>query len=100
MPAWALRPDGIALAVRVTPRASRDILAAGTADHFAARLAAPPVDGAANEALIALVAKTFGVPKRAVALVAGDSARLKRLQISGDGTLLAKIAASLYEAAP
>ena len=100
MPAWALRPDGIALAVRVTPRASRDILAAGTADHFAARLAAPPVDGAANEALIALVARTFGVPKRAVALVAGDSARLKRLQISGDAALLAEIAASLYEAAP
>jgi uncharacterized protein YggU (UPF0235/DUF167 family) len=40
------------------------------------------------------------VPKRAVTLVAGDTARLKRLQISGDAALLAKIAASLYEAAP
>jgi len=99
MPAWAVRPDGIALAVRVTPRSSRDILAAGTDDHFAARLAAPPVDGAANDALIALVARVFEVPKRAVTLVAGDTARLKRLQISGDAVLLAKIAASLYEAA-
>ena len=99
MPAWAVRPDGIALAVRVTPRSSRDILAAGTDDHFAARLAAPPVDGAANDALVALVARVFEVPKRAVTLVAGDTARLKRLQISGDAALLAKIAASLYEAA-
>jgi len=100
MPAWAVRPDGIALAVRVTPRSSRDILAAGTDDHFAARLAAPPVDGAANDALVTLVARVFEVPKRAVTLVAGDTARLKRLQISGDAALLAKIAASLYEAAP
>lgn len=99
MPAWAVRPDGIALAVRVTPRSSRDILAAGTDDHFAARLAAPPVDGAANDAMIALVARVFEVPKRAVTLVAGDTARLKRLQISGDAVLLAKIAASLYEVA-
>lgn len=100
MAAWALRPDGLALAVRVTPRAARDSLAAGTAEHFAARLNAPPVEGAANAALIVLVAKAFGVPKRAVTLVAGDTARLKRLHIAGDAVLLAKIAASLYEAAP
>ena len=94
------RPDGIAIAVRVTPRSFRDIFAAGTDDHFAARLTAPPVEGAANDALIALVAKAFGVPKRAVTLLAGETARLKRLTISGDAALLAKIAASLYEAAP
>jgi len=100
MPAWVSRPDGIVLAVRVTPRSSRDLLAAGTDEHFAARLAAPPVDGAANEALVALVARTFGVPRRAVTLVAGETARLKRLHISGEPELLAKRAASLYEAAP
>ncbi len=100
MPAWAPRPDGIALAVRVTPRSSRDSLVAGTADYFAARLTAPPVEGAANQGLVALVAKAFGVPKRAVTLVAGDTARLKRLHVAGDVASLAKIAASLYEAAP
>ena len=100
MPAWTLRPDGLALAVRVTPRASRESLAAGTTEHFAARLNAPPVEGAANAALILLVAKAFGVPKRDVTLVAGDTARLKRLHIAGDTAVLAKIAASLYEAAP
>ncbi|MES2452212.1 MAG: DUF167 family protein [Pseudomonadota bacterium] len=100
MPAWGLRPDGIAIAVRVTPRSSRDSLAAGTEEHFAARLAAPPVEGAANVALIALVARAFGVPKRDVRLTAGETARLKRLFISGDAASLAEIAASHYEAAP
>lgn len=94
------RPDGIAIAVRVTPRSSRDRLAAGTDEHFAAWLAAAPVEGAANEALIALVARTFGVPKRDVRLTAGETSRLKRLSISGDATSLAEIAASHYDAAP
>jgi uncharacterized protein (TIGR00251 family) len=92
--------DGVRIAVRVTPRSARDVFGPGTADHFAARLAAPPVEGVANAALIGLVAKTFGVPKRQVVLVAGESARLKRLHIAGDATLLAKIAASLYGDAP
>ena len=80
----------------MTPRASRDALAAGTLEHFAARLAAAPVDGAANDALIALVAKRFGVGKRAVTLIAGETSRLKRLRVLGDVTALEGIAASLY----
>lgn len=82
--------------MRVTPRASRDVLAAGTEEHFAARLAAPPVEGAANAALVPLVAKTFGVPKRDVTLIAGETSRLKRLSIAGDGAVLEQIARSLY----
>ncbi|WP_213980707.1 DUF167 family protein [Sphingomonas sp. dw_22] len=96
MPAWRVTADGIDVAVRVTPRASRDAFLPGTEEHFAARLAAPPVEGAANAALVPLVAKTFGVPKRAVTLIAGDTARLKRLSIAGDPQALAEIAASLY----
>ncbi|MET0307582.1 MAG: DUF167 family protein [Sphingomonas sp.] len=96
MPAWRAVAAGIEIAVRVTPRASRDAFAAGTAEHFSARLAAPPVEGAANAALVPLVAKAFSVPKRAVALIAGDTARLKRLSIAGDPQVLAEIAASLY----
>lgn len=72
---------------------------AGTAEHFVARLAAPPVDGAANAALIELVAKAFGVARRDVALIAGETARLKRLAIAGEGSALAGIAAALYGAA-
>jgi uncharacterized protein (TIGR00251 family) len=94
--AWRPLADGLAIAVRVTPRGGRDALTAGTDEHFAARLTAAPVDGAANAGLVALVAKTFRVPKRAVTIVAGETARLKRLRIVGDATTLAEIAAALY----
>lgn len=86
--------------MRVTPRAARDLFAAGTDDHFVARLAAPPVDGAANAALVPLVARAFGVPRRAVTLLSGDTARLKRLAVAGAPDALAKIAASLYGREP
>lgn len=86
--------------MRVTPCGGRDALLPGTEEHFAARLSAAPVDGAANAALIALVARHFGVAKRDVTLVAGQTARLKRLTIGGDARTLAHIAASLYAVAP
>ena len=94
--AWRSVDDGLAIAIRVTPRGGRDALAAGTAEHFAARLAEASVDGAANAGLVALVAKTFGIPKRAVTIIAGETARLKRLHIAGDSTVLAEIASALY----
>jgi len=95
---WREAPPGLIIAVRATPRASKSALLPGTAEHFAARIAAPPVEGAANAALIELVAKAFGVAKRDVALIAGDTARVKRLSIAGDPERLAGIAASLYGA--
>ena len=64
------------------------------------RLAAAPVDGAANAALVPLVAKAFGVAKRDVTIVAGETARLKRLHVRGDAAALAGIAARLYGLAP
>ncbi|MBN8809439.1 MAG: DUF167 domain-containing protein [Sphingomonas sp.] len=82
--------------MRVTPRSAREVLEPGP-DHAIARLNAPPVDGAANAALLALVARHFGVARRAVRLVAGERARLKRLAIAGDAEALAKIAATLYQ---
>ncbi|WP_267381997.1 MULTISPECIES: DUF167 family protein [unclassified Sphingomonas] len=100
MPAWAETPAGLTIAVRVTPRGGRDALTPGTAEHFAARLAAAPVEGAANAALLALVARVFGVAKRDVTLIGGQTARLKRIAIAGDAALLARIAAGLYAATP
>ncbi len=100
MPAWSLRDDGLQLAVRVTPRGGRDALAAGTADHLAARLAAAPVDGAANDALVALVARHFGIARGAVRIVGGQTARVKRLHLTGDATVLAQVARALYGDAP
>ena len=87
---WSLTPDGVALAVRLTPKAGRDaidgvdVLADGRT-VLAARVRALPADGEANEALIRLVAKAAGVRLRDVTLVAGATARLKRLAIAGHG---------------
>lgn len=96
---WQEDTHGIRIAVRVTPRASTNAFLAGTAEHFAARLAAPPVEGAANAALVELVARTFGVAKRDVILTGGETSRLKRLRVAGDASALAAIAATLYGAA-
>ena len=52
-------------------------------DALLVRLAAAPVDGAANAELIAVLAEAFGVPRRAVTLVAGERSRLKRVRITG-----------------
>ena len=84
--------------MRVTPRASKSEFLAGTPEHFVARLAAPPVEGAANAALTVLVARAFGVAKRDVTLIAGQTARIKRLTIAGDASVLAGIAAEFYGA--
>ncbi|MEH3038298.1 MAG: DUF167 domain-containing protein [Sphingomonas adhaesiva] len=100
MSAWAATARGLTIAVRATPRGGRDALLAGTGEHFLARLAAAPVDGAANDALVALVAHHFGVPRRDVTLVAGHRARIKRVTVAGDAAALAEIAAALYAAAP
>jgi uncharacterized protein YggU (UPF0235/DUF167 family) len=58
------------------------------------------VDGAANTALVALVARTFGVPRGSVRFTGGETARLKRLFVVGDAAVLARTAASLYGAEP
>jgi uncharacterized protein (TIGR00251 family) len=80
--------DGLRLAVRVTARAGRDALAGVVEDSegraaLAVRLAAPPVDGAANTALIALLAKALGVPKSALAIAAGARSRRKLVRLIG-----------------
>jgi uncharacterized protein (TIGR00251 family) len=73
---------GSALAVRVTPRASRneivDLLDDGT---IKVRIAAPPVDGEANETLIEFMAEILGVPKSRLDIVAGASGRDKLIAV-------------------
>jgi len=87
---WSLTPDGAMLAVRLTPKGGRDAidgidaLADGRA-VLAVRVRALPAAGKANEALIGLIAKAAGVRSRDVMLVAGATARLKRVAISGHG---------------
>lgn len=68
--------------VRVTPRARRNALTL-EGETLRAWLTAPPVDGAANAALVALLAERLGIPKRAVTLLRGETAREKVVAIEG-----------------
>jgi uncharacterized protein len=70
-------------AVRVVPRAGRTGLAGTRGDALLVRLAAAPVDGAANDALTAFLADLFDRPKRDVTIVAGQTSRDKRVAIAG-----------------
>lgn len=74
---------GVTFTVRVIPRAGRTAIAGVRGDALLVRLAAPPADGAANDALIALLSREFGRPKRDVAIIAGPASRDKRVAIAG-----------------
>ncbi|MBI4984803.1 MAG: YggU family protein [Rhodocyclales bacterium] len=83
-PPWlAAGGDGVVLSLHIQPGAKRTEVAGPHGDALKIRLAAPPVDGKANEALIAFVAKTLGVPKASVALVSGQTSRAKRVRVAG-----------------
>jgi uncharacterized protein (TIGR00251 family) len=69
--------------VYVQPRASRNELAGLHDGCLKVRLTAPPVEGAANEALVRFIAEALGVPRRQVTVVAGSSGRRKILEIEG-----------------
>lgn len=78
-----VREDCVHVDVHVTPRASRSGVTGVHGGRLKVQLDAPPVDGAANEALIVLFSKLLKVRKRDVTLVRGDSSRLKTLAIAG-----------------
>jgi uncharacterized protein len=90
-------PDGASFAVRVVPRAGRTTLAGVRGEALLVRLAAPPVDGAANEALLAFLATLLDRPKRDLTIASGHAARDKRLVVQGmaAGELLARLTAQL-----
>jgi len=83
--------------VRLTPKGGRDAIdgiesLSDGRPVLKARVRAAPSEGEANDALCRLIAKAAGVPPRDVVLVAGASARVKRLAIAGDGpTLIAAL---------
>ncbi|HEY7791039.1 MAG TPA: DUF167 domain-containing protein [Vicinamibacterales bacterium] len=81
------------LRVRVTPRAGRSEIAGVRDGVLLVRLAAAPVEGAANAALIELLADKLNLPKRAIRLARGERSRDKHVEI--DGTALDEIARRL-----
>jgi hypothetical protein len=75
--------EGVVLSILAAPRAGRDAVAGAQGDSLRVRLAAPPVDGAANEALVAFTARVLGVPRSRVELLRGASSRRKTLLVRG-----------------
>ena len=73
---------GVTFAVRVVPRASRSELAGLHDGALRIRVAAPPVEGAANQELVSFLAKRFKVSKAAVTLVSGSNSRNKIIRIA------------------
>jgi uncharacterized protein (TIGR00251 family) len=73
----------VRFAVRVQPRSSRAGVDGVHGDAVRVRVNAPPVDGAANEAVVEVIAKALGVAKRAVTIVSGATSRSKVIEVSG-----------------
>lgn len=93
---WQQDDTALLLRIYVQPRASKTGICGIHDGELKLRLAAPPVDGAANEECRSFFSKLFKVPKSAVTIMAGESSRHKRLQIEGGSaatvaTLLEKL---------
>jgi uncharacterized protein (TIGR00251 family) len=71
------------LDIKVIPRAGRAALAGMRDGAYLVRLAAAPVEGAANAALIAFLAQLLDLPKRQIEIVSGEKSRLKRVKVKG-----------------
>jgi uncharacterized protein (TIGR00251 family) len=92
--AWATTPQGVVVTVRLTPKGGRDAIEgveelADGRPVLKVRVRAAASEGEANEALVRLLAKSLDLPAKRVTLVAGATARIKRLALGGDGAALA-----------
>ena len=83
LPFLRARSGGVELDLVVQPRASRSVLVGVHGGRLKVSLAAPPVDGEANAALVELLSSLLSVPKRAVLLLRGESGRRKTVVIEG-----------------
>ena len=73
----------LTFAVRVVPRASKSALAGEQGGALKVRVAAPPVEGAANEELSSFLAKAFGVAARDFEILSGHASKTKRVRVRG-----------------
>lgn len=93
MKPYAATQNGVRLALRLTPRASRNGVD-GIADDaegrpmLKLRLVAPPVEGAANKTLIAFLAKTLSLHKADITIRSGETSRIKILHLAGDSAAI------------
>lgn len=77
------KATGVTLAIRVIPRSSRNRIAGRRGDALVVKLTAPPVEGAANSALVEFLAEQFECPRRDVTIASGHASRDKRVTIAG-----------------
>jgi len=95
-PLFAAGPHGVRVRIRLTPRAGRTAVTGRAVDAdgspiLKAAVTAVPERGAANEALIALLAKSWRLPKTSLAVIGGATDRTKLIEIAGDATLAARL---------
>jgi uncharacterized protein (TIGR00251 family) len=81
--------QGVTIELRVQPRARKTMLQLSNTT-LKVSVAAPPVDGKANAAILALLAETWGVPKSALSIVKGRTSRTKRVAMAGDPAVLSE----------
>lgn len=104
MTPWRVAKSGLLLDIRVAPGAGKTALGRVELDatglpRLKIRIAAPPVEGAANKAVIAFVAKSLGLAKRDISLASGAKARSKTLALEGEADdLSARITAWIEDA--
>ena len=79
----ALVGEALVIDIQVVPRASRTAVGGMTGERLRVAVPAPPVDGAANAAVVEALAEAFAVPRRAVEIVRGQTGRRKTVRISG-----------------
>lgn len=83
--------DDLILSCHLQPKASKDEISGLHGDSVKIRITAPPIEGRANTHLIRFLAKTFGVPKRAVRIISGELGRQKRVRIEHPTQLPASV---------
>ena len=87
LPAWLKSlPDGVLLAVKLQPRASKNEILGALGEELRIKVTAPPVDAAANEALVRLLAETLDCPRSKVELIRGHTSRHKTIKLHGMDT--------------
>ena len=86
MPFLTDTPSGAVLTLRIVPRASKNAIQGEHGDALKIRLCAPPVDGAANAALIEFLSDTLSLPRARIQLLGGKTSRTKRVLLAGCST--------------
>ncbi len=83
MPLLTDTPAGAVLTLRIIPRAAKNAIQGVHGDALKIRLCAPPVDGAANAALIEFLSDTLSLPRARIQLLSGKTSRTKRVRLQG-----------------